>query len=288
MSTNVIDSHLANIIDKDITKNILSEKAKVASVRSIFKKNEREKTENCRPARILNCFSKVYEKVLLDKFKPFINSFLLEYMAAYRENYSTNHILIRLIENWKKALDGKLLVGTVLMDFSKSFDYIPRDLLTAKLHANGFSQKMVTSFLSYFLTLLSGVPEGSILGSVLFNIFLNDILSTLKLSALFNFADDNTISTSPDNIDHLLLTLKHESELAVKWFTKNQIIVNPDKFQAILLQNSRNSKNYESVKLEIGSAKIETKNKANLLGITIDKKLNFEGHLSELYKKASM
>ena len=231
MSTNVIDSHLANIIDKDITKNILSEKAKVASVRSIFKKNEREKTENCRPARILNCFSKVYEKVLLDKFKPFINSFLLEYMAAYRENYSTNHILIRLIENWKKALDGKLLVGTVLMDFSKSFDYIPRDLLTAKLHANGFSQKMVTSFLSYFLTLLSGVPEGSILGSVLFNIFLNDILSTLKLSALFNFADDNTISTSPDNIDHLLLTLKHESELAVKWFTKNQIIVNPDKFQ---------------------------------------------------------
>ena len=117
------------------------------------------------------------------------------------------------------------------MDFSKSFDYIPHDLLTAKLHANGFSQKMVTSFLSYFLTLLSGVPEGSILSSVLFNIFLNDILSTLKLSALFNFADDNTISTSPDNIDHLLLTLKHESELAVKWFTKNQIIVNPDKFQ---------------------------------------------------------
>ena len=145
---------------------------------------------------------------------------------------------------------------------------------------------MVTSFLSNFLTLLSGVPQGSILGSILFNIFLNDILSTLKLSALFNFADDNTISTSPDNIDHLLLTLKHESELAVKWFTKNQIIVNPDKFQAIILQNSRNSKNYESVKLEIGSAKIETKNKVNLLGIAIDKKLNFDGHLSELYKKA--
>ena len=85
-----------------------------------------------------------------------------------------------------------------------------------------------------------------------------------------------------------MLTLKHESELAVKWFTENQIIVNPDKFQAMILQNSRNSKNYEPVKLEIESAKIETKNAVKLLGITIDNKLNFEEHISELCKKASM
>ena len=123
---------------------------------------------------------------------------------------------------------------------------------------------------------------------MLFNIFLNDLLSTLKLFYLFNFADGNTISTTPDNIDHLLLTLKHESELAVKWFTENQVVVNPDKFQAMILQNSRNSKNYAPIKLEIGSAKIETKNTVKLLGITIDNKLNFEGHISELCKKASM
>ena len=82
MSANVIDSHLANIINNDITKNVFSEKAKVASVRPIFKKNEREKIENYRSVSILNCFSKVYEKFLLEKFKPFINSFLSEYMAA--------------------------------------------------------------------------------------------------------------------------------------------------------------------------------------------------------------
>ena len=71
-------------------KKAFSEKAKLASVRPIFKKNEREKIENCRPVSILNCFSKAYEKFLLEKFKPFIDSFLSEYMAAYRENYSTN------------------------------------------------------------------------------------------------------------------------------------------------------------------------------------------------------
>ena len=204
----------------------------------------------------------------------------------------------------RKALDEKFLVGTVLMDLSKGFDCIPHDLLIAKLHAYGFSQKTVTfiysylkrrkqkvkvnNFLSDFLTLLLGVPKGSISGPVLFNIFLNDLLSTLKLSDLFNFVDDNSISTTADNIDHLLLTLKHESELAVKWFKDNQMIVNPDKFQAMILQNPRNSKNYEPVKLEIGSTKIETKNVVKLLGIIIDNKLNFEERMSELYKKASM
>ena len=177
-------------------------------------------------------------------------------MAAYRENYSPNHILIRLIKNWKKAPDEKFLVGTVVMDLSKEFYYIPHDLLIAKLQACGFSQKTVTfiysylkrrkqkvkfnNFLSDFLTLLPGVPQRSILGPILFNIFLNDLLSTLKLSDLFNFVDDNTISTTADNIDHLLLTLKHESELAVKWFTDNQMIVNLDNVQAMILLNSRN------------------------------------------------
>ena len=108
MSANVIDSHLANIINNsDIAQNVFSEKENLACVRPIFKKNDREEIENYRPVSILNCFSKVYEKFLLETFKPFINSFLSEHVAAYRENCSTNHFLIRLIENWKKALDEK-------------------------------------------------------------------------------------------------------------------------------------------------------------------------------------
>ena len=128
----------------------------------------------------------------------------------------------------------------------------------------------------------------TILGPILFNIFLKDLLTALKLSDLFDFGDDNTLSTTADNIDHVMLNLKHESELAVKWFMENQMIVNPDKFQAMVLQNSRNSKNYETVKLKIESVKIETKNGVKMLEIIIDNKPNFEEHISELCKKAFM
>ena len=141
LSANIIDSHLMNIIDNDLSNNSFSNEAKVAAVRPIYKKKSHDKIENYRPVSILSCFSKFYEKFLLEKFKPFINTFLSKFIAGYRENYSSSHVLIRLIENWKQALDENFVVGTVLMDLSKAFDCIPHDLLIAKLYAYGFSEK---------------------------------------------------------------------------------------------------------------------------------------------------
>ena len=78
-----------------------------------------------------------------------MNTFLSKFISAYRKSYSTNHVLIRLIENWKKSLDEKKFVGAVLMDLSKAFDSIPHDLLIAKMYAYGFSINAVTFFYSY-------------------------------------------------------------------------------------------------------------------------------------------
>ena len=126
-----IDSHLMNIINNDLSNNSFSNEAKVAIVRPIYKKKSRDQIENYRPVSILSYFSIVYEKFLLQKFKPFINTFLSKFIAAYRENYSSSLVLIRLIENWKQAPDENFVVGTVLMDLSKAFNCIPHDLLIA-------------------------------------------------------------------------------------------------------------------------------------------------------------
>ena len=143
LSANIIDSHLMNIINNDLSNESFSNEAKVATVQPIYKKKNCDKIENYRPVSIC-CFSKVYKRFFLEKFKPFINTFLSKFIAAYKENYSSSHVLVRLIENWKQALDENFVVGTVLMDLSKAFYCIPHDLLIAKLYAYGFSEKVLS------------------------------------------------------------------------------------------------------------------------------------------------
>ena len=149
MSAYIIDKHLINTINNDLLRKSFSESAEIASVRPIFKKGERTEIGNYRPVSILNCFSKIYERFLHNQIASFSNEFLSNFISAYRKGYSTNHVLIRLITNWKTTLDKNLFTGAVLMDLSKAFDCISHDLLIAKPDAYGLSFDTVTFLNSY-------------------------------------------------------------------------------------------------------------------------------------------
>ena len=188
------------------------------------------------------------------------------FVCAYRKHYSTQHVLTRLLEEWRKNLDDKYVVGGVLMDLSKAFDCVPHDLLIAKLAAYGIDGNLlryVNSYLdnrkqcvrinntcSKFDDIISGVPQGSIVGPILFNCFFNDFFYFIKQATVHNFADDNTLSAFAYSIQELIKILESESEIAIKWFKDNKMIVNPDKFQAILIDKRQNSHTNEVIKID--------------------------------------
>ena len=117
-------------------------------------------------------------------------------------------------------------------------DLVKKVLLSILILKRRKRNVKIGNILSTFQSLISGVPQGSILGPILFNIFLNDLLTTLENSEIYNFADDNTISSISKEKEALLTTLEKESEKAVDWFRRNNMIVNPEKFQSVILERS--------------------------------------------------
>ena len=300
----IINTPLKNIINEMLSECTFPDNAKVAHVTPIFKtdKKDRQDKANYRPISVIGTFSKILERYIQNKINDHIESFLSIFISAYRKKYSSHHVLMRLIENWKFQMDNKKFVGAVLMDLSKAFDCIPHDLLIAKMHAYGFDNDTLILFFSYlknrkqgvkinnnisnFLILLSGVPQGSILGPIMFNLFINDIIFFMTKSDLHNYADDNTIAAYENSIKSLINTLESESDIAIKWFEENEMIVNPDKFQAIII-NKHGNLDQASYKLTFKNYEITSKNKVTLLGIDIDDHLKFSNHIHTLTRKAA-
>ena len=184
------------------------------------------------------------------------------------------------------------------MDLSKAFDTLNPNLLLAKLDAYGFSfsaVKFVQSYLSErfqrvninnnfseWCKILLGVPQGSILGPLLFNIFINNIFYFIQDAYICNFADDNSLYSIEDNLKEVKTILKKNFELLQGWFYENYMVLNPGKCHYLIINND-----IINASIELGEKILYAEAEQKLLGIIIDKDLNFQSHTKSIIKTAN-
>ena len=203
---------------------------------------------------------------------------------------------MNLLEKWKNCIDKGKAFGALLTDLSKAFDFLDHELLIAKLNAYGFNLpalRLIHDYLSNrkqrtkiddnyssWSEILFGVPQGSILGPLLFNIFLADLFFIIKDIDIASYADDTTPFIVENNIENVIASLEQVSENLFNWFKNNRLKSNADKCYVLVSTN-------KSIGVNIGNYTIDNSECEKLVGVKIDVNLNFSDHISGLCKKAS-
>ena len=296
VNVDIYSFYLQIILNNCLKNSIFPEEMKTAEVTPVFKKNDRISKENYRPVSILPVISKIFERCIYNQLETFFSDKLSKFQCGFRKGFSAQHCLIKMLETWRSAVDKKDNFVALLTDLSKAFDCLNHDLLISKLKSYGLDEKSLCLMYSYLhnrsqrvkignvysriQNVETGVPQGSILGPLLFNIHIADLFDFLPDVDIANFADDSTPYVTNIDINEGINDIERITSTLIEWFSNNYMKANPDKCH--LLTSSS-----DEVNLILNGNLIQASSSEKLLGIKIDCNLSFNEHVEDICEKAS-
>jgi len=296
--SNIFAELLCVSINESFESKSFPDFLKLADITPVYKKKGSKNDKgNFRPVSILPVISKIYERVIHDQITSYFDNILSDRQFGYRKGLGTQTPLLVMTEIWKKATDEKKKFAALLIDLSKAFDCISHELLIAKLGAYGLEKNALDLIVSYLSNrkqrtkigndfsswhdIKEGVPQGSILGPLLFNIYMRDMFYFLLDKNVLNYADDTTPFVTGDSWEQVGDELSTGAAIIFEWLTNNQMKGNAEKSELIANNTSK------EIFITIQNEKIFNSNSGKILGLTFDNTLTFEPHINNICKKAS-
>ena len=300
---NYVCDPLSAIFDKCLEFGIFPDKLKVARVVPVFKKGSKEILSNYRPISVLPIFSKIFEKCIYNRLLAFIKecNIFTSNQYGFRERHSTTHALVNFVHNVIRAIENEDILIGIFLDLSKAFDTLDHDILFYKLNFYGIRGVILDLFKSYlsnrvqYVTidgikssckpLECGVPQGSVLGPLLFLLYINDLCNTSNILKYILFADDTSLFLSHKNISKLQTVLNTELIKISKWLYMNKLSLNIGKTQYMVF--TKKHVNLDDISIKLAGSEIKHETSLKFLGITIDQNLTWKQHINFICNKIS-
>ena len=302
MTKNVIAESLCDIINKSLLTGVVPREWKKARVVPIFKSGDISSLNNYRPISILPIVSKIIERAVHQQLSEFLdqNQLLHPNQSGFRPKHSTATALAKLVNQWSLNIDNKDISGVAFIDLRKAFDTVDHELLLHKLACIGCSNRTIYSFKSYLgdrqqvtqfkgakshpSTIKLGVPQGSILGPLLFSIYVNSLLECTPEGIIDMYADDTTLTVSANDATVVEEKLTVALNRVMAWIKENRLVLNTDKTCVMLIGSPANLKKIESFTISLNGNLIKRVQFTKCLGFLIDEELKWSKQIENVSK----